>query len=69
MSWYDAASIACLALSVVLKYRVQKVFGLPLFGKICFLLIFTIPMVGRRRLTVSKPVLKAPMVSALEAKI
>jgi len=28
-----------------------------------------IQMVGRRRLTVSKPVLKAPMVSALETRI
>jgi hypothetical protein len=30
----------------VFAYKIQKVFGLPLFGKICCLFLFTVPMVG-----------------------
>ena len=30
----------------IIAYQIQKVFGLPLFGKICCLLVFTVPMVA-----------------------
>ena len=30
----------------VFAYKIQKVFGLPLFGKICCLFLFTVPMVA-----------------------